>query len=178
MPAVREALRDNRRKSNLLAALACLAMIGYALYTQRHDALEPCPLCIFQRVAITALGLAFLVAAALPARPPAWGWIATLLVALPAGAAAGIAGRHVYIQSLPAGQVPACGATLDYMWDVFPATEVLRKVLTGSGECAKVDWTFLGLSMPAWVLICALLLGTAGLVINWPRRETRGAWRS
>jgi protein dithiol:quinone oxidoreductase len=177
MGALIGTLRRNRRKSNLLAAAACFAMIGYALYTQRHDALEPCPLCIFQRVAIMATGLAFLVAAALPARPAASGWLASLFTTLTAGAAAGIAGRHVYIQSLPSGQVPSCGATLDYMREVFPFTEVLKKVLTGSGECAKVDWTFLGLSMPGWVLVCALLLGLAGLVINWPRRDLRGAWR-
>ncbi|MDR2216246.1 MAG: disulfide bond formation protein B, partial [Nevskiaceae bacterium] len=58
-----------------------------------------------------------------------------------------------------------------------PLTDVLKKVLTGSGECAKVDWTFLGLSMPGWVLICAVGLGVAGIVINWPRRTMRGAWR-
>ncbi len=170
-------LRRNRRTSNLLAAVACFGMIGFALYTQRFDALEPCPLCIFQRVAITATGFAFLIAAALPGRPVAWGWLASLLTTLAAGAAAGVAGRHVYIQSLPPGQVPSCGATLDYMREVFPLTEVLKKVLTGSGECAKVDWTFLGLSMPGWVLVCAVLLGLAGLVINWPQREVRGAWK-
>jgi disulfide bond formation protein DsbB len=162
--------RQHRRISNLLAAAACFAMVGYALYTQRHDALDPCPLCIFQRVGITALGVGFVLAAALPARPVFWNWLGTLLTFLPAATTAGIAARHLYIQSLPAGEVPACGATLNYMLDVFPLTDVLRKVLTGSGECAKIDWTLLGLSMPGWVLICALLLGAAGLVINWPRR--------
>ncbi|MDR2215959.1 MAG: disulfide bond formation protein B, partial [Nevskiaceae bacterium] len=152
-------LRANRRICNLLAAVACFAMIGYALYTQSHDALDPCPLCIFQRVGIAALGVGFLLAAALPARPPYWGWIGTLLVFLPALITGSISARHLYIQSLPAGEVPACGATLDYMLDVFPLTDVLKKVLTGSGECAKVDWTFLGLSMPGWVLICAVGLG-------------------
>jgi protein dithiol:quinone oxidoreductase len=177
MGAIIEALRRNRRKSNLLAAAGCFAMIGFALYTQRFDVLEPCPLCIFQRVAIMATGLAFLIAAAMPTRPTVWGWLASLFTTLTAGTAAGIAGRHVYIQSLPADQVPSCGAGLAYMREVFPFTEVLKKVLTGSGECAKVDWTFLGLSMPAWVLICALLLGLAGLAINWPQRDVRGAWR-
>jgi protein dithiol:quinone oxidoreductase len=178
MHALIDTLRRNRRKSNLLAAAACFAMIGFALYTQRFDALEPCPLCIFQRVAIMGTGLAFLVAAILPARPLAWGYLASLLTTLTAGSAIGVAGRHVYIQSLPAGQVPSCGAGLAYMREVFPFMEVLKKVLTGSGECAKVDWTFLGLSMPAWVLVCAVLLAVAGLAINWPQREVRGAWRS
>ena len=168
-----ELLRGHRRAANVAAALACFALVGYALYTQRFEALEPCPLCIFQRVAVFALGVAFVIAAALPDRPVAFGYLASALTTLAAGSGAGIAARHVYIQSLPPGQVPSCGATLDYMLDVFPLTEVLRKVLTGSGECAKVDWTFLGLSMPGWVLIWAIGLGVAGLVINWPGR--RGA---
>jgi disulfide bond formation protein DsbB len=57
------------------------------------------------------------------------------------------------------------------MWDVFPVMDVLRKVLTGSGECAKIDWTLLGLSMPGWVLIVMVLLGTAGVAANWPARR-------
>ena len=68
-----------------------------------------------------------------------------------------------------------CGATLDYMMDIFSPAEVLRKVLTGSGECAKIDWTLLGLSMPAWVLICVLLLGSTGLLLNWPAKKSARA---
>jgi disulfide bond formation protein DsbB len=92
-------------------------------------------------------------------------------VALAAVAGVAVAARHLYIQSLPPGQVPVCGATLDYMWEVFPAMDVLRKVLTGSGECARIDWTFLGLAMPAWVMICAVLLGVSGVLVNWPARR-------
>jgi protein dithiol:quinone oxidoreductase len=52
-----------------------------------------------------------------------------------------------------------------------PVTEVIRKVLTGSGECTQVNWKFLGLAMPAWVLIWALLLGVMGVLTNtWPRK--------
>jgi disulfide bond formation protein DsbB len=108
-------------------------------------------------------------------RARAAGVVAVLLVMLAAGAGAGVAGRHVYIQSQPAGSIPACGATLEYMMDVFPVMYVLRKVLTGSGECAKIDWSFLGLSMPAWVLLWALALGTAGVIVNWPRRRSAAA---
>jgi disulfide bond formation protein DsbB len=85
-----------------------------------------------------------------------------------------VSARHLYIQSLPPGKVPICGASLDYMMDVFPLTDVLRKVLTGSGECAKIDWTLLGLSMPGWVLISLLVLTTAGVLANW--RPKRTVW--
>ncbi len=99
------------------------------------------------------------------------GTVASLLIALVALAGAGVAARHLYIQSLPPGMVPVCGATLNYMWEIFPPTEVLRKVLTGSGECAKIEWTFLGLAMPAWVLIWVLALGATGVLLNWRSRE-------
>lgn len=160
-------LRAHRRAVTILLALACLAMLGYALYLEHYRGLEPCPLCIFQRMAVVALGATLLLAAAVPAGWRIAGNVSAVLVGLAGLAGAGVAARHLYIQSLPAGEVPVCGATLDYMMDVFPFTEVLRKVLTGSGECAKVDWTFLGLSMPAWVLIPVVLIAGAGIALNW-----------
>jgi disulfide bond formation protein DsbB len=167
-------LRSHRVAANLIGAAVCFSLFGYAIYAEHMLGLEPCPLCIFQRIALVALGVAFVLAAVLSVpRARAAGVVAVLLVMLAAGAGAGVAGRHVYIQSQPAGSIPACGATLDYMMDVFPVMYVLRKVLTGSGECSKIDWSFLGLSMPGWVLLWALALGTAGAIINWPRR--RGA---
>jgi disulfide bond formation protein DsbB len=165
------ALRARRRLFDSLAALACLLMLAYAYYVQFHRGLEPCPLCIFQRIAVAGLALAFILAA-LP--PEAWRGArraVSLLMVLVTGAGAAVAARHLYIQSLPADKVPVCGATLDYMMDVFPVSQVLRKVLTGSGECAKIEWTFLGLSMPGWVLICVLLLGVLGVLVNWPVRR-------
>ena len=69
-----------------------------------------------------------------------------------------VAGNHVRLQHLPPDQVPACGPGLDYMLDVMPVSGVIRKVMTGSGECANVDWSFLGLSMPAWSLVWFVLL--------------------
>jgi disulfide bond formation protein DsbB len=89
---------------------------------------------------------------------------------LAALATIGVALRHLYIQSLPPDAVPACGASLDFMLKVFSLSEVLMKVLTGSGECAKITWEFLGLAMPAWVLISALVLGAWGLWANLRRQ--------
>jgi protein dithiol:quinone oxidoreductase len=81
-------------------------------------------------------------------------------------ATVGIAARHLYIQSLPPGSVPSCGAPLDMLVRMFPITTVIAKVLRGGGECALVNWTFLGLAMPAWVLICAAGLGAYGVMTN------------
>lgn len=132
-----------------------LAML-FALWLQHYQHLEPCPLCIFQRVAMMAIGLAALIAflhgpaTALGRRLYAG---LTLLAAL---AGAGIAGRHVWLQHLPPEDVPACGPGLDYWMDTFPLQDVVMKVFKGSGECAKVDWVLLGLSLPTWTLLAFL----------------------
>ncbi len=168
-----------RRGANFAGALVCGSLLGYAYYLQYFAHLEPCPLCIFQRVAVLVLGLLFLVAAVHnPERTGARVYGVLLDLAALAGIA--VAARHVYIQSLPPGQVPSCGATLDYMLEVFPVTEVIRMVLTASGECGVVDWRFMGLSMPWWVLICLLLLGSFGAVANWtlPRSPQRPPHRA
>jgi protein dithiol:quinone oxidoreductase len=157
------------RQGNLLGVAACAGLLGYAYYAQLVLHLEPCPLCIFQRVGVFALGLVFLIAAVHD--PVGWGRrVYASLLALSALATIGVAIRHLYIQSLPEGSVPACGASLDFMLKVFSLSEVLVKVLTGSGECARVTWAFLGLAMPAWVLIAALGLGAYGVWINLRRQ--------
>jgi disulfide bond formation protein DsbB len=157
------------RRGNLLGFLACTCLLAYAYYAQFVMHLEPCPLCIFQRVGIFALGLVFLIAAAHDPGPLGRRLYA-LLLALAGLATIGVALRHLYIQSLPPDSVPACGASLDFMLKVFSLSEVLVKVLTGSGECAKVTWTFLGLAMPAWVAISAVILGGFGLWVNLRRQ--------
>jgi disulfide bond formation protein DsbB len=157
------------RWGNLFGFLACACLLAYAYYAQFVMHLEPCPLCIFQRVGIFALAVVFLIAAAHDPRPAVRRWYA-LLVALAALATIGVALRHLYIQSLPPDSVPACGASLEFMLKVFSLSEVLVKVLTGSGECAKVTWTFLGLAMPAWVAISAAFLGGYGLWVNLRRQ--------
>ena len=162
----------NRRLLNFAGFIACVALLGYAYYAQYELGLEPCPLCIFQRIAIAALGVVFLIAGL--HNPRRWGsTVYAVLIAAAALAAAGVAGRHLYVQSLPRGTIPACGAPLDVLLQFTPVTEVIRKVLTGSGECSEINWRFLGLTMPGWVLICALGLGVVGVVANWRRHAKR-----
>jgi disulfide bond formation protein DsbB len=157
------------RRGNILGFLACAALLAYAYYAQFVMHLEPCPLCIFQRVGVFFLGVMFLIAALHD--PGALGRrVYAVLIGLAALAAVLVAMRHLYIQSLPPDAVPACGANLDFMLKVFSLSEVLVKVLTGSGECAKITWQFLGLAMPGWVLISAALLGVWGLWVNLRRQ--------
>jgi disulfide bond formation protein DsbB len=166
LPAGTRWLGLSRRKINALGALACGGMMGFALFAQHVMGLEPCPLCILQRVGALGLGLVFLLAAlhnAGPAGARIWG----IVILLTAGLAGSVSARHVWLQNLPADQVPACGPGLDYMLDVFGFTEAMSMVFAGSGECAEVVWRLFGLSMPAWVLICFATLGIAGFLLNW-----------
>lgn len=154
-----------RRPANFAGFLICAGLIAYALYAQFHLGLDPCPLCIFQRIGIALLGVIFLIAAL--HNPRAWGaGVYAVLIAIAALATVAVAARQVYLQHLPPGAIPSCGAPLSMMLKFMPVTAVIRKVLTGSGECGIVNWTFLGLAMPAWVLISAAFLGAAGVTVN------------
>lgn len=161
--------RRQRRWWNLLGVGIVTALIAYALFAQYVQGYEACPLCIFQRVAMIGVGVVLLVAGL--HAPRAWGARVYAVLALAAaGVGAAIAGRHVYIQNLPEDRVPPdCAAGLDYMLDVFGPFEAIRMVLTSSGECADINWAFLGLSMPAWVLIWFVILGAVSVYANWPR---------
>ena len=153
------------RLVNLACFALCAALIGYALYSQAHLGLEPCPLCIFQRIGIALLGAVFLIAALHD--PRGWGrYVYAIAIGAIALATVLVAARHLYVQSLPPGSLPSCGAPLAVLLKFTPVWEVVRKVLTGSGECSEVNWRFLGLAMPAWVLLWALALGLAGVIAN------------
>jgi len=142
--------------------------MAYALYAEHVLLLEPCPLCVFQRIAVIALGAVFLAAAV--QNPRGWGrFVYAGLAALAGIGGAVVAGRHVWLQNLPEDRVPACGPDLGYMVGNFPFGEMLKMVFTGSGECASISWEFLGLSMPAWVLAWAVALGALGVINNLRR---------
>ncbi len=158
----------SRRLINFLGFTFCALALGVAYIFQFIMELEPCNLCIFQRLTMAPLGIVFLLAA-LHDPGVKGNRIYGGLIGLTAGIGAAIAARHVWIQNLPEDQVPACGPSLDYMLEIFTLGETIRKVLTGSGDCAEIQWTFLGLSIPGWTLVAFLVLGLVGLVRNWIR---------
>ncbi len=161
------------RLINLGGFLACALLLGGAYYLQFVEHLEPCPLCIFQRMAMFPLGLIFLIAAI--HHPKGWGSrVYGVLIGIAAAVGIALASRHLWIQSLPADQVPACGPGLDYLLNNFPFLQAIKVVLQGSGECAEVQ-KVLGLSIPVWSLVAFVVLGAVGVVANFkgnprPRR--------
>ena len=159
-----------RRTGNLLGLLACIGLISYALFAQYGLHLEPCPLCILQRVAVITTGVLFLLASLHNPASAGMRRVYGALIVLAALAGISVAARHVYVINAPPGAVAECGASLEYMMDVLPLHEVLGKVLSGSGECAKVTWRFLGFSMPFWVLLNLAGLAAIGMLANWRKR--------
>lgn len=155
----------DKRLLNGAGFLACAGMMGFALYAQYVLLLDPCPLCVFQRVATMLLGIAFLVAAI--HNPGVRGSrVYAVLVFIAAGFGVGVAGWHVYLQNLPSEQVPSCGPGFEYIMDNFALFDALGMIFQGSGECADVVWRLLGLSMPTWVIIGLGGLGIAGIYNN------------
>ena len=149
-----------------LAGLAfCALMMAVALGLEHIAGLDPCPLCIFQRVAVLAAAAVLAVAAIHnPAGRVGGGLYGVLGLAAVAGGI-GVAWRHLWLQSLPPEAVPACGPGLDYMMELLPWRDVLAMVLSGSGECAEIDLLFLGISLPGWTLIGFVVLALAPLGI-------------
>ena len=133
-------------------ALACAFLLGFGYYLQYGRELEPCPLCLVQRGFFYAVMLMFIVAA-LHAPGRIGAAIYGALVLLFAAGGASTASRQVWLQHLPADKVPQCGPDLFFMLENFPLAQTLQKLLQGSGECAAVDWKFLGLSIAGWSLV-------------------------
>lgn len=140
-------------------AIIIAGLFGYALYTQYVDGLDPCPLCMSQRFFYVLTAALALLGALHNRRRGLYGG----LVAAAALGGAGVAGRQVWLQHLPPNEVPACGPSLEYMLQTLPFGDVLVRMLKGDGNCAVVDWQFLGLSMAEWSLLWFLALAAAGV---------------
>ena len=146
------------------AALICALLLGYGFFLQYAQGLEPCPLCLVQRGFFMAV-LAICVLAALHAPGRGGAVVYSALAALFAIGGAAVAGRQVWLQHLPADKVPQCGPDLYFMLENFPLSRVWKTLLSGTGECAAVDWTFLGLSIAGWSLVWFVLLAVYAIWI-------------
>jgi disulfide bond formation protein DsbB len=165
--------RITTRAAFALGALACALLLAFGYFLQYAKGLEPCPLCLLQRGFFYAV-LAVLLLAAVHGPKGKGGIVYGVLGALFAAGGAAVASRQVWLQHLPADKVPQCGPDLFFMLENFPLSQTLKKLVTGTGECAVVDWTFLGLSIAEWSLACfvALAFYAAWLAL---RSSTRAA---
>jgi disulfide bond formation protein DsbB len=157
--------RKLRRRANFAGVVIVAGLLGYAYFAQYVQGFEPCPLCWLQRYAMLPVAAVFLLAGL--HAPMGWGArIYAVLGVLANSAGAFVAGYHVYIQYTP--DPPACGAPFEVLWsgreNIFG---FLQRVFETAGDCANIDWSFLGLSMPAWVLIWFIALGALAVTANW-----------
>jgi len=164
---IKQVQQLSRRQKFFLGFLFCSGLMAYALFAQYFLNLEPCPLCIFQRVAVISMGIIFLICSLLEPKSSLAKIISSTLFVTAGSFGVAVASRHVWLQNLPSDQVPGCGPGLDFMMSTFPINEVFEMVFNGSGECATIDWSFLSLSMPAWVIICSLFLIAYAIWINY-----------
>lgn len=149
-----------------LAFLACVAMLGTGFYLQYMIGLEPCPLCILQRIFFAGCGL-FSLIAALHGRAPRLYSVLILLCAL---GGAGTAGRQVWLQTLPPDQLPSCLPPLEYMMESMPYADIIWTMIHGSADCAEVSWTLLGMSIPEWSLLAFIGFALFAIVQFFRRR--------
>ena len=146
----------------LLIFIACACLIATALYMEKVMGLEPCYMCIVQRVFVMATGVVALLA--FVHNPGAVGVrVYSVLTAAAALAGSFFSGKQLWLQSLPEDQVPDCGVSVDYLFEVHSFGNAVAELLKGDGNCAEVQWTFLGLSIPGWTLIC--FVGFAAIAI-------------
>lgn len=153
-----------------LGFAACASGLLFALFLQHVRNLEPCPMCIFQRVAMLGAGLVFLAGAIhAPRAGGRWGYVGGAVLMCLIGIA--IAGRHVWLQHLPEDQVPACGPTLDYLLGMMPLSDVVSYVMKGEGSCAKINAAWLGIGLPAWTLAAFVGLGLLAIASPFLGRD-------
>ena len=158
------------RSAFALPLALCALLLGYGYYLQHAQGLEPCPLCLVQRGFFYAVALVCLIAAAHGPRRLGVAVYGVLGALLALGGAA-TASRQVWLQHLPADKVPQCGPDLFFMLENLPLSRTLEKLVQGSGECAAVDWKFLGLSIAGWSLVWFVILA---VYLLWLAARGRG----
>jgi disulfide bond formation protein DsbB len=148
----------------VLAAVAavCVALLAFGLYLQHVVGLEPCPMCIVQRYALLLIAVVAALSA-LPRRRVAQQLGAVLMVLL-AGFGAFVAARQSWLQWYPP-EVSSCGRDFFGMIETFPLQRAIPMILRGSGDCAKVDWTFLGGSIANWSFVWFVFFGAVGVLL-------------
>lgn len=138
-----------------IAGLVCLALLGIAYLLEYGFHLDPCPLCLLQRYLFWIMTFIFFLSSTHHCKTPGR-YIYCGIIFILGVMGALLSARHIWLQHLPSDQTPACTAGLERMLRFQPLQEVLKTVLTSSGECAKVDFTILTFSLPAWTLLCFL----------------------
>ncbi len=153
------------RWAYLLGFFVSFGLVALALFIQTRYQLEPCPLCISQRIVLMSLGALFLIAAIHHPQKPVWIKLYALLQMLIAIGGSVVAIRHWWLQVHKSEMIVDCGVGFDYMFENFPLQKALNLVFKGTGDCAAIDWTFMGLTIPQLALISFIGLSIYAVLI-------------
>lgn len=148
--------------TNIYGFFICIGLIITSAFFQFGMGIEPCPLCIIQRLLIALLAFIFLIA--LVCKTKFWLRISSTMIFIISVLGAGVAGRQAWLQYLPRNESASCGPTLSYMLQQLSFKEAFISIMSGSGDCAAVQWQFLGLSMAVWMLGVFILFSLLALI--------------
>ena len=152
------------KKINLFGSLLAFILVGLAVAIQAQYNLEPCPLCVTQRIIFIVIGSLFLLFSFFsPSQLIRYIHLISLLLTNIVGIVFAI--KHILIQSKLIIVPAECGIDLDYMFENFPLTEAFSLLFKGSGDCSEIDWLFLGLTLPQLALIAYIMFGILTLYI-------------
>ena len=159
------------RLINFLIICIVVAAMSFAIfYLEGVLKLDPCPLCVVDRAILVAIAFVCLFGLLFNAKGIGL-WIISGLAGLLSLLGIGVAIRHIWLQGLPPDQVPECGPSLDYMLEVFPLDDVIKRVFTGSGQCAEIDWMMLGLTIPQQTLFLFIFLLLMIIIAHRSQRQ-------
>ena len=150
------------RRVLALVSLACVAMLAFGLYLQHVVGLEPCPMCIVQRYALVLVAIVAGITAF--TRNKSLLLTGSALLVLLSGFGAFVAARQSWLQWFPP-EIASCGRDFYGMIETFPLKRAIPMIFKGSGDCTKIDWTFLGLSIANWSFLSFAVIGLVGLVL-------------
>ena len=154
------------RRVFALVCAVCVAMLAFGLYLQHLVGLEPCPMCIVQRYALVLVAVLAGALAFADKKAVLLGGAAALVISSAAGAF--VAARQSYLQLYPP-ETASCGRDLYGMIETFPLKRVIPMIFKGSGDCTKIDWTFLGLSIANWSFLCFVAIALVSAAVIFKR---------
>ena len=155
-------LLDAPRRLLALVAVGCVALLAFGLYLQHVVGLEPCPMCIVQRYALVLVAIVSGLTAITPKRELLI--TGSSLLVLLSGFGAFVAARQSFLQWYPP-EIASCGRDFYGMIETFPLKRAIPMIFKGSGDCSKVDWTFLGGSIANWSFVCFVVIGLIALTL-------------
>jgi protein dithiol:quinone oxidoreductase len=161
--------RFSFRQTMALVAASCIAMLCFGFYLQHVGGLEPCPMCIVQRYAMILIAIWAIIASATSIKgiqiSTSW------LVVITALGGAFVAARQSWLQWYPP-EIASCGRDIYGMIETFPLQNLVPMILKGSGDCTKIDWTFLGASIANWSFLCFCAIAAVAIWVSLRAKST------